>query len=900
MLLIAIGTILTACSDRKLDVNFLGSSSMYSYFQVTNSKTMNEIIVQANENNILLAGICSRDVRNVLLQPDGLDGWVSADSLSAGNSAQIRCQESGDFQITVSSDFLRFTQSPISGSRSSYLNIKWTGGDEQNGEEKQGRVRLTFEPPSVNLALEAINKGHSQSNGYILKGTCEHTGGPILIAGPFVTNPVQLTCNNGGFEAAVQFSPSSLRHNEPVIVSVQHRYATQGKVFSEKSQAVNVDLEPPAVKITAPTSGQIVTTGDSLARDKKIFVQGLCSEHLSMVNLSVGTEDVAVTNCTAAGVFEVVVALPAGQIEITASQVDSAKNRGMSELVRFENRLGVPGTFSISGVRSLGPLDIDVDGYLKDLPLVVHLTNSFGVHEYQVQILNSNKQLLCEGIATGGVSTVELSACAIQNQKQYFIKAIAKNVYGNTTVAINSETFSFTTSFQKPKILSVTTATSAGTQLDANMAIYFDVEFDRPTIFHAASRLKMLNLSVAAEADGAFGQARAIHKYKLMVPNNIPPTILKVSSLETDGLVTWVDSSTAADLTISSEVGGNAYPIFQKGIVIDSSPPPAGTFKNIAGMSSMSFSPQVYFDKSAHRNSYDIYTRFKTLDGQEMVGWGIAEGSSTAPTPFAEGVKYLLEYQSRDIRGNFSAVTSREFIASVCPENFQMVDHGSESFCVAQFEAKRLAGKVGVIPQQYPLEVSSWQDADAVCKELGADFAVITNQQWQILADILGKIDDNWSSLKVGLGSLKIGNVATSKTEPVDLGNPCYPKAGNCDVRYQRNMVLPNKKLIWDLAGNLAEHVKPSNSQDDPGNEGQIAALGANSFFTPSISGLENCSNDLSNGCHLGYVEGSNAFVNYMRGADFSSVFSKSGLYSLRRISLAIGGVRCTYKKANP
>lgn len=898
MLLILIGAVLTACSDRKLDVNFLGSSSLYSYLQVTNSKTMNEIIVKANENNILLSGVCSRDVRNVLLQPDGLDGWVPADSLSTGNAAQIRCQESGDFQITVSSDFLGFYQSAAPGSRSTYLNIKWTAGD-QSGEEKQARVRLTFEPPSAKLGLDAINKNHSQGSGYILKGSCEFAGGPILVYGPFVTNPVQLVCNNGGFEASVQVS-SSARHNEPVTVSIQHRYFTQGKVFSEYSQTINVDLEAPEVKITAPTVRQIVTALDPLARDKKILVQGQCSEHLSVVSLRVGVDDVAVANCTAAGTFEVIASLPGGEIEISAVQIDAAKNRGVSASVLFENRLMGPGAFSISGVRSEGGLDTEIDGTLKDLPLVVHLTTATGATEYSVQILKPNKELLCEETIVAPTSQLVFTQCAIQNQTQYYVKAVALNSYGNTTSASNSGSFSFTTEFQKPKILSVTTATLASARLDADMATYFVVEFNRPTIFHGASRLKFSGLSVSAEAEEPIGVARTNHKYKLVTPVNISPTTLKVSSLQSDGIVTWIDNSTAADLTISSEVNGNAYSVFQKGIVIDSSPPPIGVFKNVSGMESMTSSPVVYFDKPTHRNGYDIYIRFKTLDGQEMVTWGLAGSSSISATPFEEGLKYILEYQSRDVRGNFSAATTREFTASVCPENFQMVDHGSASFCVAQFEAKRAAGKVQIIPQQPPVEVTTWQDADATCKELGSDFAVITNEQWQILANSIAGISQNWDTQVVGLGSLKVGNVEHSKSEAVDLSNSCYPRAANCATRLQRSMRLPNGKLIWDLAGNLPEHVKASNVSADPGNEGQVIALPGNTFFSPVVTGIENCQNDQTAGCHLGYVEGTSSFYNYLRGAGFSNATNKSGLYSMRRISTGAGGVRCTYIRSAP
>lgn len=899
MLLILIGAVLSACSDRKLDVNFLGSSSLYSYLQVTNSKVMNEIIVKANENNISLAGVCSRDVRNVLLQPDGLDGWVPADSLTTGSAAQIRCQESGDFQITVSSDFVGFYQSTTSGSRSTYLNIKWSVGD-QTGEEKQARVRLIFEPPTAKLNLEAVNKSHSQNSDYILKGSCEHSGGPIIIHGPFAANPIQLTCNNGGFEASVQVATSSVRHSEPVTMSVQHRYFSQGKVFSENFQTVNVDLEAPEVKITAPISGQVVTPSDSLARDKKILVQGLCSEHLSVVNLRVGTDDVAVTTCTAVGKFEVIASLPGGPIEISAVQTDAAKNRGVSSSVSFENRLAGPGAFTISGVRSEGTVDSEVDGMLKDLPLVVHFASSAGATEYSVQILKPNKEILCEETVSAPASQVVFKSCAIQNQAQYLVQAVALNSYGNTTAASNSGTFSFTTEFQKPKILSVTTTTLASARLDADMAAYFEVEFNRPTIFHGASRLKFLGLSVSAEAVDSLGVARTNHKYKLVTPVNISPTTLKVSSLQSDGLVTWIDNSTAADLTISSEVSGNAYSVFQKGIVIDSSPPPIGVFKNVSGMESMTSSPVVYFDKPTHRNGYDIYTRFKTLAGQELVAWGLAGSSSISATPFEEGLKYILEYQSRDVRGNFSAATTREFIASVCPENFQMIEHGSASFCVAQFEAKRAAGKVQIIPQQPPLEVSTWQDADATCKELGSDFAVITNEQWQILANSIAGIAQNWDTQVVGLGSLKVGNVEYGKSEAVELSNSCYPRAANCATRLQRSMRLPNGKLIWDLAGNLPEHVKASNVSADPGNEGQVIVLPGNTFFSPVVTGIENCQNDQAAGCHLGYVEGTSSFYNYLRGAGFSNETNKSGLYSMRRISTGAGGVRCTYIRSAP
>lgn len=681
-------------------------------------------------------------------------------------------------------------------------------------------------------------------------------------------------------------------------MKVQHRYLPQGKVLSEKIQSVSVDLVEPEVRILSPINGQVVLAQDPIAQDGKVLIQGLCSEHLRVVSLRAGNEEIVVTNCTAAGTFEVIAGLPGGEVEISASQMDAARNRGESTPIRFENGLGGPGAFIVAGVRSQGLSDTEIDGAPKDLPLVVHLGSSAGAIEYSVKIRNSNNQILCENSVRAPSSELVFDdQCVLQNQTKYFIEAIASNSYGNMTAASNSGSFYFITSFPKPTILSIHTDTLAGAHLDAGDIVQFQVEFSRSTVFSAGSRLKFSGISASAEAEEAHGVARMIHKYKLYVPNNINSVLLRVLSLQTDGLATWTDRSTPADLTISSDVSGNAYALLQKGIVLDSSPPPVGVFLSMAGMENMTSTPKVYFNKPSHRNSYEVRTRFKTLDGKVLVDWGLAEYNYSSATPFEEGLRYILEYKSQDIKGNESTAATREFTASYCPENFLWIDYGSESFCVAQFEAKRVAGKVMIIPQQVPMEVSSWQDANAVCQELGSGYSVISNKQWQILSNMVAADSRNWSTQVIGLGSLKIGHVASNKSEPVELSNPCSPRAADCETRMQRNMVLPNGKFIWDMAGNLPEHVRVAEAGQDPGNEGQVIALTTSPFFSPTVAGLENCRVDFMTGCHLGYVEGSSSFFNYLRGAGFSSVESRSGLFSVQRISTTAGGVRCTYDR---
>jgi len=98
----------------------------------------------------------------------------------------------------------------------------------------------------------------------------------------------------------------------------------------------------------------------------------------------------------------------------------------------------------------------------------------------------------------------------------------------------------------------------------------------------------------------------------------------------------------------------------------------------------------------------------------------------------------------------------------------------------------------------YPLTKISWTDAKAACESIGIGYHLITNEEWMTIARNIESQSINWSGRVVGLGFIPRGNSDSFYT---------FDDATVLDGIHQRNLILSNKKQIYDLAGNVAEWV---------------------------------------------------------------------------------------------
>ena len=100
-----------------------------------------------------------------------------------------------------------------------------------------------------------------------------------------------------------------------------------------------------------------------------------------------------------------------------------------------------------------------------------------------------------------------------------------------------------------------------------------------------------------------------------------------------------------------------------------------------------------------------------------------------------------------------------------------------------------------------PVAGITHSQAVTACQSLGAH--VIYNSEWMQIVRDAEQQDVNWSSGRVGAGCLFKGNVSVIDACGYDGINPEKGENRNSKAK----LVLSNKKEIWDISGNVWEHV---------------------------------------------------------------------------------------------
>ena len=106
----------------------------------------------------------------------------------------------------------------------------------------------------------------------------------------------------------------------------------------------------------------------------------------------------------------------------------------------------------------------------------------------------------------------------------------------------------------------------------------------------------------------------------------------------------------------------------------------------------------------------------------------------------------------------------------------------------------------------YPIANISHTTASAYCQAIGAH--LLTNDEWMTIARNAEKVAANWSNGSVGSGYLPRGNSNSSAAQD---GSSIYG-TNYSDFTHLRTITLSNGSVIWDLAGNVWEHVQRSNN----------------------------------------------------------------------------------------
>lgn len=161
-----------------------------------------------------------------------------------------------------------------------------------------------------------------------------------------------------------------------------------------------------------------------------------------------------------------------------------------------------------------------------------------------------------------------------------------------------------------------------------------------------------------------------------------------------------------------------------------------------------------------------------------------------------------------------------------CPLNFIPVPpldgYASSPFCVAKYEMRNTGSNVAVSQPSGTPWVNIQRGVDSTiagaawkaCKDLGSNYDLISNSQWQAIARNIESVDSNWSGGVVGSGSLNRGhtNGAAAISAYSDDNNACVGTGQSCSRTVwhanRRIHTLSNGMVIWDFSGNVWEWVR--------------------------------------------------------------------------------------------
>lgn len=155
----------------------------------------------------------------------------------------------------------------------------------------------------------------------------------------------------------------------------------------------------------------------------------------------------------------------------------------------------------------------------------------------------------------------------------------------------------------------------------------------------------------------------------------------------------------------------------------------------------------------------------------------------------------------------------------------------TSEFCVAQYEMKDVGGVATSQATGDPWISISQVDSRTACSNLGAGYALISNEEWMTIAREIEMTNANWSNGSIGDGHLNRGWSArtaddgfqNSAVAPSTDANCTYNTAADTcgstgNHKLKRTHTLANGE-IWDFAGNVWEfvdwNVTPANKAYD-------------------------------------------------------------------------------------
>jgi len=269
----------------------------------------------------------------------------------------------------------------------------------------------------------------------------------------------------------------------------------------------------------------------------------------------------------------------------------------------------------------------------------------------------------------------------------------------------------------------------------------------------------------------------------------------------------------------------------------------AGSYELTANVESTRYLTEEADDGGDLSTMYERGTHFNLAVVPTAGDWITVPGDSTYNT----GDFKVMKYEAKCVTSDGEPLTIPTDVVGVGVYN---VYDDNATACTSANSRSIAATAKG-----YPITRISHNKAKVYCQSIGAH--LITNDEWMTIARNVEQIDENWTNGSVGSGCLFRGNSGNT-TCGYDGPNP---DSGN--YRNDRaSLTLSNGEEIYDLAGNVWEHVKRDSDDtltstgEQPDTASPTGSFGWRQFtaisdwdgFTSQMVELSNTSWDTSQG----------------------------------------------------
>jgi hypothetical protein len=226
----------------------------------------------------------------------------------------------------------------------------------------------------------------------------------------------------------------------------------------------------------------------------------------------------------------------------------------------------------------------------------------------------------------------------------------------------------------------------------------------------------------------------------------------------------------------------------------------------------------------------------------------VIDGTTCQITGIPEVLADVATYSVVATNGAGSSLAASVIIEVGCPVDFSYVRNGGNDFCVMKFEARcqgvdcpTFVSTTDQIVTSSDLGEPIWvdisiDDATQVCREIGSNYDLISNDEWMGIAREIETIDSNWSDGIVGSGSIFQGNIGVD-SPPISYSLGSLDSNAEAGRNPNARLELESGDHIWDISGNAHEwvawepgtHVVPGIC----GHIGELTDIGAISAACP-------------------------------------------------------------------